>query len=99
MEKGVAEVLNRIRQPFNVNTLAQVAACAAIEDESFMLDSVGKIHDGIDFIVSHLSEMGLTTLSTQSNFLMLDIQTEASIVFEKMLYEGIVVRSHEILWV
>lgn len=93
MNSEIAEVLNRIRQPFNVNGLAQAAAIAAIEDDKFLKKSVDITHQGLDYLKSALEQMGIECLSTQSNFMMFDIRTPATPVFEKMLKLGIIVRS------
>ncbi|MEH0020108.1 MAG: histidinol-phosphate transaminase [Desulfobacter sp.] len=93
MDKAVAEILNRIRQPFNVNSLAQAAAEAALEDEAFLAQSIQGTHQGIDFLTRELECMGLEVLPTQANFLMTDLKTDAKTVFEKMLCKGVIVRS------
>lgn len=93
MDAEIAEILNRIRQPFNVNSLAQVAAVAALDDDEFLDNSVQATHDGLDFLFSELEAMGILCLPTQSNFLMLDLKTDATQVFEQMLKLGVIVRS------
>ena len=93
MEKTVAEILNRIRQPFNVNTLAQTAAFAALDDPDFLSETVKGVHQGIDFLIRELSGLGFKVLPTQANFLMVDVGSNAGEVAEKLLYKGVVVRS------
>ena len=93
MDAEIAEILNRIRQPFNVNSLAQVAAVAALDDEMFLNKSIQTTHDGLDFLCDALATMGIRCLPTQSNFLMLNLKTDATQVFEKLLKEGVIVRS------
>ncbi len=93
MDCEIAEILNRIRQPFNVNTLAQAAACAAIGDEQFLNTSIQTTHDGIDYLFEAITSLGIHCLPTQSNFLMMDLKTDATKVFEKMLQLGVIVRS------
>ncbi|OGQ93196.1 MAG: histidinol-phosphate transaminase [Desulfobacula sp. RIFOXYA12_FULL_46_16] len=93
MDSEIAEVLNRIRQPFNVNTLAQAAAVAALEDEAFVEKTVRTIHDGLDYLFSELDALGLRCLPTQSNFLMVDLKTDATRIFKEMLKFGVIVRS------
>ena len=93
MDQAVAEILNRIRQPFNVNTLAQVAAEAALDDTAFLKISVRGTHEGLDYLISELETLGLTVLPTQSNFLMVDLNTDSKAAFEKMLQKGVIVRS------
>jgi len=93
MDREVAEILNRIRQPFNVNSLAQAAAEAAFEDEVFLNYSITSTHAGLDYLIRELMNMGLTVLPTQSNFFMVDVRQEAAGVFQAMLKEGVIVRS------
>ncbi len=93
MDKTVAEILNRIRQPFNVNTLAQVAAQAALEDTRFLSKTISGTHQGIDFITQQLTQAGFEVLPTQANFLMVDVKTGSREICEKLLRKGVVVRS------
>ncbi len=93
MDSEIAQILNRIRQPFNVNTLAQAAAFAAIDDEQFLIKSIQTTHDGLDFLSKELENLGLFCLPTQSNFMMIDLKTDATQVFEEMLKSGVIVRS------
>jgi len=93
MDKDVAQILNRIRQPFNVNSLAQVAAEVAVQDDDFLNKSIRTTHAGIDYLGSELTKMGFAPLPTQSNFLMVDLKTDATTIFDKMLGHGVIVRS------
>jgi histidinol-phosphate aminotransferase len=93
MDREVAQILNRIRQPFNVNTMAQVAAQAALQDEKFLDKSIRATHGGIDYLRSELTKMGLNPLPTQSNFMMVDLKTDATRVFTEMLGRGVIVRA------
>lgn len=93
MDEEIAQMLNRIRQPFNVNGLAQVAATAAIDDDDFLEKSINAVHEGLDYLTSELKSMEIRCLPTQANFLMLDIDQDATAVFEKMLHTGVIVRS------
>jgi histidinol-phosphate aminotransferase len=93
MDTEIAEILNRIRQPFNVNSLAQVAAEAALDDVVFFNKSIQAAHEGLDFLFSALETMGIRCLPTQSNFLMADLETDATQVFEELLKQGVIVRS------
>ena len=93
MDSEIAQILNMIRQPFNVNSLAQVAAVAALDDEQFLKKSIKTTHDSLDFLFDKLGDLGIDCLPTQSNFLMLDLKKDATYVFEEMLKLGIIVRS------
>ncbi len=93
MNEQIAQVLNKIRQPFNVNSLAQVAAVAALDDEDFLKTSIRTTHESLDFMFHELENAGIYCLPTQSNFFLLDVKQDAGEVFEKMLQRGVIVRS------
>ena len=95
MDQEIAGILHRIRQPFNVNCLAQVAAAAALDDSAFLEKTVELTHSGLDFLVTELRKMGLKTFPTQANFFMVDLERNASVVFKEMLKHGVIVRSME----
>ncbi|MCP4670766.1 MAG: histidinol-phosphate transaminase, partial [Desulfobacula sp.] len=77
METQIAGILNKIRQPFNVNSLAQVAAIAALDDDVFLNKSIESTHESLDFMFKELEAMGIECLPTQSNFFMLDLKLDA----------------------
>ena len=93
MDKKIACVLNTIRQPFNANSLAQVAALAALEDEEFLNKSVSFVHTELDFLYQKLENLKLRYLFSHANFLMIDVKKDAEQIFHKMLKKGVIVRS------
>ncbi len=93
MPSGLAELLNRVRPPFNVNTLAQVAAAAALDDQAFVRQTVGLVHRGLDDLYVAFEKMGLTHFRTEANFLLIDVGRPADVVFENLLRQGVIVRS------
>ncbi len=93
MDSKIVEIINKIRQPFNVNTLAQAAALAALDDEEFLNKSIKTIHKGLDFLSKELTKLKIKYLPTQANFLMIDTKTDAEQVICQMLKHGIIVRS------
>jgi histidinol-phosphate aminotransferase len=93
MRSELAEVLNRIRPPFNTSVLAQVGAAAALSDEAFLAKTLRVVHDGIDFLQKELDKMGITYYPTQANFFLIDVNRNADTVFEEMLKKGVIVRS------
>jgi histidinol-phosphate aminotransferase len=93
MPEGLAEVLNRVRQPFNVNALAQIAASAALEDQAFVNRTVDLVHRGLEDLYAALDELGLTYFKTEANFFLIDVGRPADAVFEAMLRQGVIVRS------
>ena len=93
MPSELANILHRIRQPFNAGTLAQVGAAAALEDEAYLQRTVRLVHSGLDYLFDRLDRFGVRYFPTQSNFFLIDVQTDADMVFEQMLTEGVIVRS------
>jgi histidinol-phosphate aminotransferase len=93
MPAELAGYLNRIRQPFNVNSLAQVAARAALQDRDFVARTLRVVHDGLDFLSQALTEMGVRFFPTQSNFFLIDVEQDAEAFFQAMLRQGVIVRS------
>jgi histidinol-phosphate aminotransferase len=91
----LAEMLHRVRQPFNVNTLAQVAATAALNDAEFLKKTRDLVHDELQFIYAALDKLKLPYIRSQANFLMIEIgdgQT-ADEIAEKLLMQGVIVRA------
>jgi histidinol-phosphate aminotransferase len=93
MPAALAEVLNRVRQPFNVNAMAQTAAAAALDDRDFLLQTVGLVHRGLDGLYDALDRLDLTYFKSEANFFLIDVGQPADIVFENMLRQGVIVRS------
>jgi histidinol-phosphate aminotransferase len=93
MPESLAEGLNRIRQPFNVNLLGQIGARAALADHEFVAKTLKLVHAGLDYLYRELDALGLTHYPTQSNFFLIDMQRDAGTVFEALLKKGVIVRS------
>ncbi len=88
----IADALNRVRQPFNVNTLALAAACAALDDQAHVAKSVAAAREGIAFVQSALDRLGLRHFPTQGNFVLADCGKPALPIYEAMLRRGVIVR-------
>ena len=94
---GVADadaiaLMNRIRQPFNVNALAQVAALAALDDESHVLECVRMIEAGRHYLYDEFNALGIKYVPSRANFILVDVGHSASDVFQRLLKEGVIVR-------
>ncbi len=95
MPEDLARVLNAIRQPFNVNLLAQVAAVAALEDEGHLQRTRRLTWEGLDYLSQALSGLGLRPLPSQANFLFVECGRPARPLYEALLRKGLIVRSME----
>jgi histidinol-phosphate aminotransferase len=93
MPEEIQGLLNRVRQPFNVSSLAQVAAMHALDDTGFLEKTLAVVHEGLDYLFGQLDQMGIRYFPTQANFFLIDVGQDAGIVFEKMLRQGVIVRS------
>jgi histidinol-phosphate aminotransferase len=85
-------LMNRIRQPFNVNSLAQVAALAALEDEGHVLECVRMIDAGRHFLYDEFKAMGIKYVPARANFVLVDVGRSASEIYQKLLHLGVIVR-------
>jgi histidinol-phosphate aminotransferase len=89
---AVADYLNRIRQPFNVNALALHCAAAAIDDCDFIARSTASNTAERTRLQEALSGRGLICQPSQANFITFDVQREARPVYEALLRDGVIVR-------
>jgi histidinol-phosphate aminotransferase len=93
MNKRVAAYLDRIRQPFNVNSLAQVGAIAALDDHGHLENTLNTVWQGMDFLTEALEKMGLKVMPSDTNFILVDIGRDAQTVYERMLRQGVIIRT------
>ena len=84
--------MNRIRQPFNVNSLAQVAALAALEDEAHVLECVRMIEAGRHYLYDEFKALGLKYVPSRANFILVDVGRSAADIYQKLLHQGVIVR-------
>jgi histidinol-phosphate aminotransferase len=89
--EAVADLLNRVRQPFNVNSLAQAAAVAALGDEAFLTRSFQVNQAGMSQIMAGLDALGVPYIPSHGNFLACRVG-EAARVNRALLERGVIVR-------
>ena len=89
---AVAEVLNRVRPPFNVNSVALAAAVAALEDEKHIERAVQNNRDGMRQLSAAFTEMGLAHIPSAGNFICVDLKNPAKAVNEALMRQGVIVR-------
>ena len=87
----VADMMNRVRQPFNVNSLAQAAAVASLEDDDFVARSYALNRAGMMQLTQGFEKLGLEYIPSQANFVSFAIK-EAAVVNQKLLQNGVIVR-------
>ena len=87
----IADLMNRVRQPFNCNNLALAAAVAALDDHQFVATSYALNRSGMAQIVSGLKRLGCTHIPSHGNFVTFRL-ADAALVNQKLLQQGVIVR-------
>ena len=88
----IEDILNRVRQPFNTNSLAQAAALASLGDAEHVNASVAQNDAGKKYLMQALDDAGLAYLPTMANFIAINLKTDAKPVYDAMLRRGVIVR-------
>lgn len=88
----IADVLNRIRQPFNVNSLGLVAAVAALEDEEYLQESRASNKQGLQQLSTAFDRLGLSYIESRGNFIAVDFARDAAPINQALLEQGVIVR-------
>lgn len=91
MQAGVADILNRVRQPFNVNSLAQAAAIASLADDDFVARSYAANQAGMLQLTQGLTHLGLEFIPSYANFISVKVPN-ALAVNQALLKRGVIVR-------
>jgi len=87
----VADLMNRVREPFNVNSLALIAAAAALEDTEFVKKTYELNRAGMKQITEGLTGLGLEYIPSYGNFVTFKVPRAAE-VFRRLLEAGVIVR-------
>ena len=88
----VADLLSRVRAPFNVNSLALVAAQAALGDHAHLLNTQDLNKKGLVQLTQGLARKGFDVIPSAANFVCVDVKADAAHVYEGLLREGVIVR-------
>ena len=86
------EVLNRARQPFNTNDLAQHAALAALDDDEHVERCRRVNEEGKHYLAGELAGLGARVVPTAANFFLVDVGRSGPAVAEALLRQGVIVR-------
>ena len=88
----IAELMNRVRQPFNINAVALAAAAAALTDEVHIAASRERNQVGMQQLTAAFDTMGLAYIPSVGNFVCVDPGRPGGEIFEALLQEGVIVR-------
>ena len=91
--------LNRVRPPFNVNTLAQIAALAALDDKGFINDILKINKTGLDMLYKAFERLGLRYVRSHANFVWVEMPISSGEMFQKLLHKGVIIRPFMGKWI
>ncbi len=89
----VADLLNRIRQPFNVNSLALAAATVTLNDDDYIVKTKALNDAGMAQLIAGLDTLGLSYIPSKANFITVDVKRNGDDVFADLLQQGVIIRS------
>jgi histidinol-phosphate aminotransferase len=88
----VISYMERVREPFNINILAQTAALAALDDKAFLKKTIAHVEIEREYLYSAFRKMGLEYVRSATNFIIVNVGKDCKEVFNALLKEGIIVR-------
>ena len=91
MHADLADMLNRVRQPFNVNSIAQAAAVASLADDDFVARSYALNQAGMAQLIQGFNKLGLDYITSYANFVSFKVANAAQ-VNQLLLQNGVIVR-------
>jgi histidinol-phosphate aminotransferase len=91
MDAKIADIMNRVRQPFNVNALAQAAAVAALADTAYVDESRALNTAGMRQLDEGVRALGLAYVPSHANFLLVRVG-DGAVVYQRLLEQGVIVR-------
>jgi histidinol-phosphate aminotransferase len=91
-QKNIVTEMNKLRPPFNTNSLAQKAALEALQDDDHVQTSRAVNARGKEFLYAQLETLGIKYVPTEANFIYMPLKLNAGELYNKLLREGIIVR-------
>ena len=88
----IADLLNRVREPFNVNSLALIAAQAALGDDAHVSQSVATNRAEMTQLSQAFTDMGLAYIASVGNFIAVDVGRPGAEIYGQLLRQGVIVR-------
>ena len=88
----IIAAMEAVREPFNVNSLAQVAATAALEDTQFLSRTLRTIREGRRYLTSELDALHVRHVPSATNFILIELGPGAAEIAQQLLERGVIVR-------
>jgi len=90
--KEIANILNLVREPFNVNRFAQVAAISALKNDKFLKNTVSYILKEKEYLYSEFSKLKISFIKSATNFILVDFKRDTERLYNYLLKRGIIIR-------
>ncbi|MFC1632278.1 histidinol-phosphate transaminase [Candidatus Omnitrophota bacterium] len=90
--RRMIDFMNRVREPFNVNSLAQAAALAALDDSAHLARTRKLLGEGFGYICRNLKQMNLPYTESVTNFVLIRVGPQAAAIYQRLLTNGVIVR-------
>jgi histidinol-phosphate aminotransferase len=88
----ITELMNKVRQPFNTNSLGQVGALAALSDRKHVEMSIAMNNEGKQFLYQSFAQLGVSYIPTETNFIMFETQLDGRDLYNALLRKGVIIR-------
>ena len=88
----IADLLNRLREPFNVNSLALAAAEVVLDDADYLARGLAVNREGMKQLETGLRDLGLPFVESAGNFVLVNFSRDAMPLYQEFLREGIILR-------
>jgi len=89
---SICGLMNRVRQPFNVNSMALAAGIAALQDEVYLAQAIAVNQAGMQQLIDSCRALELNFIPSAGNFLTIDMAQNAMPIYQKLLHKGVIVR-------
>jgi histidinol-phosphate aminotransferase len=89
---AIAELMNKVRQPFNTNALAQIGALAALADRKHVEKSVAINNEGKQYLYQSFQQLGISYIPTEANFILFETQMDSGDLYRALLKTGVIIR-------
>ncbi len=88
----IADLMNRVRQPFNANNIALAAATAALNDDEYLVTTKQLNDEGMQQLITAFKQLNLSYIPSKGNFITVDVEQDGHSVFDDLLRKGVIVR-------
>lgn len=93
VHREIASLMHRVRQPFNINLLAQAGAIGALTDQDHYEMTVAETARGREWLSCEVEKLGCRAYPSHTNFFLIDVRGDATRLYDAMLSKGVIVRS------